>query len=365
MKKIPLVLIAGFLGAGKTTFLQELLTALKRWNVPASVVINDFENAEVDAARLRHTAGMVVETVSGACVCCSSLEEFLGKLATIEVAEGGVLLVEANGTSDYITLIAALTARAEAGRFISPLQVTMIDASRWQNRYWHNKLECEQVQTSTHWCLRHHGKAAKKRLLSVRKQVTKLAPKAVETDADYFAQYLSLLCTFSTPEEAPQPVGRLESHSDFGDEDDDGDTSSPSHRPHVHHHVHHHHDELAFTSMMVTLPEVVETRDLKRVLDGLPESVLRVKGICRLAAYPGMVFSIQHLRPEVETWCEPVGEVEIEPTCIIIGVGMPAHEIRAEFQAIPLARMQDDPLDRTRALPEIVSSAQHGADAWT
>lgn len=330
MKKIPLVLIAGFLGAGKTTFLQELLEVLKRRGVPASVIINDFENAEVDAARLRENAATVVETVSGACVCCSSLEEFIGKLADIQVPEKGVLLVEANGASDYISLIAALTARAETQRFTSPLQITMIDASRWQQRHLYNKLESDQIRTSTHWRLSHTGKVAGQRVQCVREQVRQITPNAVESDVESFAQYLSLLRTFSKMPEPAQSSG-LSREFRIGDQQTDS-----------HHHVHHHNDELAFTSMAVPLPDVVTPKDLKRILDGLPESVLRVKGICRLVNYPGVAFSIQHLRPEVETWCQPVGELTIEPTCIIIGVGMPVREIRSRFMSLRSAGQKDE-----------------------
>lgn len=43
MSRIPIVLIAGFLGAGKTTFLRALMGALKERKVGFSVVVNDFE----------------------------------------------------------------------------------------------------------------------------------------------------------------------------------------------------------------------------------------------------------------------------------------------------------------------------------
>ena len=133
MKRIPLILVAGFLGAGKTTFLQALMRELKEKGVGFSVVVNDFENAEVDASRLR-ALGAEVQAISGSCVCCSSLDEFLVSLRDIDVPEDGVLLVEANGASDLISLIAAVTMREECRRFLSPLQVTMVDGRRWQER---------------------------------------------------------------------------------------------------------------------------------------------------------------------------------------------------------------------------------------
>jgi len=41
MKKTPLILVVGFLGAGKTTFLQALVSALDNVGLKASIFIND------------------------------------------------------------------------------------------------------------------------------------------------------------------------------------------------------------------------------------------------------------------------------------------------------------------------------------
>ncbi|MEM9017829.1 MAG: GTP-binding protein, partial [Verrucomicrobiota bacterium] len=46
----PLLFITGFLGAGKTTFLRALLEELHGLNLTADVILNDYENADIDAA---------------------------------------------------------------------------------------------------------------------------------------------------------------------------------------------------------------------------------------------------------------------------------------------------------------------------
>ena len=45
----PLILIAGFLGAGKTTLLRALLPRLGARGLRPHVILNDYENADVDA----------------------------------------------------------------------------------------------------------------------------------------------------------------------------------------------------------------------------------------------------------------------------------------------------------------------------
>lgn len=49
----PLILVVGFLGAGKTTFLRELLPLLEARGLEPFVIINDYANAKVDASSLR------------------------------------------------------------------------------------------------------------------------------------------------------------------------------------------------------------------------------------------------------------------------------------------------------------------------
>lgn len=316
MKRIPLILVAGFLGAGKTTFLRALMRELKEKGVGFSVVVNDFENAEVDASRLR-ALGAEVQAISGSCVCCSSLDEFLVSLRDIDVPEDGVLLVEANGASDLISLIAAVTMRGECRRFLSPLQVTMVDGCRWQERGGQNGLEREQVLTSTHWCLTHAAGVNRLRQLEVREAVRELAPRAAETSVEDFAQYVRLvrsgLAVFA--EESGLPLEEVKRLAER--------------------HQHHHEGERAFTSMRVELPFVVERKALEAVLAALPESVIRVKGLCRLAEIPQIPMSFQHVRPAAETWFLPLLNVlGVLPSGVVIGVGMPVEEIGVRFEGL-------------------------------
>ncbi|MEN3942316.1 GTP-binding protein [Prosthecobacter sp. SYSU 5D2] len=323
MSRIPLVLIAGFLGAGKTTFLRALMGSLEERNIGFSVVVNDFENAEVDAIRLR-SFDAEVQSINGSCVCCSSLNEFMQTLGDIEVPQGGVLLVEVNGASDLISLIAAITVRYECHRFTSPLQITMIDAQRWQRRGQHNELEHEQVQTSTHYMITHSDGADKAGLKRLHLAVQAASPRATETSADRMAEYLRFLCASSRfgSQENTTPLPLCLSH--------------PAEQPHHHHHE----DERAFTSMRVDLPFVVRRGDLEQALRDLPEEVVRVKGLCRLAELPTVPMSFQHVRPRAETWFLPMlGAVGIVPTGVIIGVGLPASQISSQFDRLPSAEL--------------------------
>ncbi|MCA1962492.1 MAG: GTP-binding protein [Prosthecobacter sp.] len=340
MKRIPLVLVAGFLGAGKTTFLRALMGDLKERGVPLCVVVNDFENAEIDAARLRDL-DVEVRSINGSCVCCSSLHEFMLTLGQIEVPEGGVLLVEANGASDFINLIAAISLRGECRRFLSPMQVTMIDAARWQQRGMHDELEREQVRTSTHWMLTHTDRVPERRLESVRHDIARLTPRGQETDVGRFADFLRLQVMTAAVEQSALDCGLLVKSPPGGllFEQAIQHTASPSR------HHHHHEAERAFTSLRVPVPFVVDRRELEHTLLRLPDEVVRVKGLCRLAELPMIPFSFQHVRPQGETWFLPLLAVrDIIPAGVVIGVGLPEEIIQNAFTNLPSAELAPDEL---------------------
>lgn len=95
---IPVTVIGGFLGAGKTTFLNRLLAGgVGRY----AVLVNDFGEINVDAALIARHDGTTMALTNG-CVCCSIGSGFLDTLGTL--LDSGErferIVIEASGVGD-------------------------------------------------------------------------------------------------------------------------------------------------------------------------------------------------------------------------------------------------------------------------
>lgn len=132
---IPVVLVSGFLGAGKTTLMRRLILDAHARGLKASVVVNEFGVADIDSHILKEADAELVGSIAGGCACCSGQEEFL--LALLDIVESktkprpDVILVESSGLADPLLMIDSIT----VGRFIPVLRlgalITVVDASRF------------------------------------------------------------------------------------------------------------------------------------------------------------------------------------------------------------------------------------------
>ena len=97
-ERIPLTVIGGYLGAGKTTVLNEVLRST---DTRVAVLVNDFGEIDVDASLVASHSGETISLTNG-CVCCSLADGFFAALQTVRAVDPPVdhVLVEASGVAD-------------------------------------------------------------------------------------------------------------------------------------------------------------------------------------------------------------------------------------------------------------------------
>lgn len=104
------LLVTGFLGAGKTTFIRETLVPPLGTGRRFAVLVNDFGEVGFDGPLLRR-AGLPVVEVDGGCICCTAGGHLLDALHRVRTdIAPDLLVVEGSGLADPWPLLEALHA---------------------------------------------------------------------------------------------------------------------------------------------------------------------------------------------------------------------------------------------------------------
>ena len=103
--KVPLYLVNGSLGAGKTSVLEFLLR--QRDFTGARVIENEYANENVDGYRLEGLADMVT-TLAGDCVCCGSEDALTKMLMDFSRYSPAPVFIEATGVARTMNLVERL-----------------------------------------------------------------------------------------------------------------------------------------------------------------------------------------------------------------------------------------------------------------
>ena len=125
--RIPVLVIGGYLGAGKTTLINKMLrNATQR----IAVVVNDFGSVNIDASLIRERHNDTIELTNG-CICCAVGESLADVLFSIlERTElPDIVVIEASGVANP----AAVAAFAHIDGFHHLGNVVLVDATHALN----------------------------------------------------------------------------------------------------------------------------------------------------------------------------------------------------------------------------------------
>ena len=121
-KRLPLTVIGGFLGSGKTSLLNHWLRNANGQRL--AVLVNDFGSLNIDADLIQSNAGDTIELTNG-CVCCQISDDL--SLALIKILDSAerfsAVVVEASGVSDPWRI--AQIGRADPGLLLDGVVVTV------------------------------------------------------------------------------------------------------------------------------------------------------------------------------------------------------------------------------------------------
>ncbi|ERL06565.1 G3E family GTPase [Olsenella profusa DSM 13989] len=123
------LVVSGFLGAGKTTFIQELV---HRTGKDVVIYENEYGEADVDARRLRADSDIKVWESAENCICCSGRQDFATSVLTISnTLDPEYLIVEPTGVARLGRVMKNLVQVVwERIELLAP--VTIVDAGAWE-----------------------------------------------------------------------------------------------------------------------------------------------------------------------------------------------------------------------------------------
>ncbi len=139
--RMPVVVVSGFLGAGKTTFLNTLLD--KNELKSSLIIVNEFGDTGLDSLFLQEEAqasgsGLLVEELTSGCLCCTlqgplvtTLEDLLRARDNGRIKPFKQLIIETTGLADPAPILAAFARHPYLSlRYLVGGIVTVVDAAQ-------------------------------------------------------------------------------------------------------------------------------------------------------------------------------------------------------------------------------------------
>ncbi|HTU58898.1 MAG TPA: GTP-binding protein [Polyangiales bacterium] len=299
---VPVTIVTGFLGAGKSTLVQNWLAELPRHET--AVIVNERGEVGIDGELLAAHVARLRE-ISGGCVCCTSQAELMSALTELAGSEPqpSRILVETSGAASPAGVIRSLHARRVREQLELDGVVSVIDAQR-AAEVLEIDLAVEQLAFADVVVISHVDQANDAQLSSVRALVARHAPAAVVVHARRGAldcSFAQLLAQRAEALELP-PAGTT--HTSI-------EAVSLIHAGEL--------DEESFAAWVEDALAQVEAR------------VLRIKGILAIRGVDERVI-VQGVSQAVEVQVgSPWGSGERTSRLVILGLGLDSAALEAGF----------------------------------
>ena len=336
-ERIPITLIGGYLGAGKTSLLNHLLTHIEGERI--AVLVNDFGALGLDAALVAWRDAETV-TLTNGCVCCSIADDFGTALdALIRSPEPpSRIVVETSGVAEtaktaryasgwpnarldaVLTVVDLETIRTQAqDRFVDDLVLRQIEAADFIVANKSDRVDSPSRESTMEWLARRaprttlietrHGRVPPAIVLGVGLRETLRSPISLQHGAN------------GGVSACPKGSSRAPATTGHGD--------------------------APFVRVTLQSHEPCERSALVAALDDLPSTVVRFKGLVRVRDRPeqpyvlqgvGRRWSLEPAPPQVST---ALG-VDEGSAIDVLGVG-PASPIRSALRKLnAIVQRQDE-----------------------
>lgn len=251
MSRIPITLITGFLGAGKTTFLNWLIKSHPELKI--SVILNEFGDTQLESEFVEQDKSKIVELSNG-CMCCVAKSDIPRTIEFIlhNSPETQYILVESSGLSDPDPIRSAFKNPKIAHLVRLDSTICIVDCVNYHDSVDTHPILLSQLGDSDIILLSKEKEAGKELTRVVRENVSALADDflILETE-DNLSPKLFL---------DPKPDQQI--------------TPEETNKEHEHSHQ----DHKQYKETTVERIGTVDQVKLKKLFNTLPKSIIRAKG---------------------------------------------------------------------------------------
>ena len=277
MKEIPVLLLTGYLGSGKTTLVNRILSNTQ--GIKFAVIVNDIGEVNIDATLIEKD-GMVgkkddsLVALQNGCICCTLKMDLVEQLHDIcAMQKFDYIVIEASGICEPEPIARTICSIPYMGaEYVKDGMprldciVTVVDALRMKDEFscakslLRNDIDEEDIENlviqQIEFCniilLNKASELAPDELGKVKEIVRALQPKADIIECDYGdVDFSKILNTdefrYDSVAASAAWISAVEDGADHHDDDDDDDDDEHEHEHeheegHHHHHHHHHHE---------------------------------------------------------------------------------------------------------------------------
>lgn len=329
MEKIPVTLVTGFLGAGKTTLINQLLKANS--NKQIAVIINEYGAIGVDHEFVLETDEQIFQMNNG-CVCCTLRADIANLLRVIwDMREEGTIQVshiifETTGLADPAPILQTfLQVPFLKEQFKIDSILTVVDASNLTGQLERQAEPQKQLAVADKVLLsktKNLAPALVENVLEQLQQINPLTEIIFLEDFDFSRMDLLALEAFSVTQEI---LALPETHSHPHKEKKHSDDHHPVATVH----------NTSVRSFVLQTSKPLDLAKITRWFDGLVTcygpDLYRYKGILAIDDRPQqLIFQGVHMTFDFslgKNWTEK----ERQSTLVLIGRNLPELEIRSSF----------------------------------
>ncbi len=352
-KDVPVLLLTGYLGSGKTTLVNHILT--NRKGIKFAVIVNDIGEVNIDASLIQK-GGIVAEkdeslvALQNGCICCTLKMDLVDQLSDlVKTGQFDYIVIEASGICEpepiarTISSIPQMNPKyTEHGTPRLDCIVTVVDALRMQSEFscGHDlerenideedieNLLIQQIEFCNIVLLNKVSEVTEDEIERVKEIIRHLNPGAEIIETDYAQVDLDRIVDTkafdyervaistgwvrelereTTEEEEREARADHHHHHDEDDEhhdehhDEHGDEHDDEHddeHEHHHHHHHHHHEheggeveEYGISTFVYYRRKAFKIAEFNKFLSKKrPKNVIRAKGVCYFREYRSMSY---------------------------------------------------------------------------